>query len=75
MARKIQKFAQKHKDELIKIAGNLASFERFRENEAYLCLDFYKFIRKHIVASLRRRSTCKVANFFLKLFLFGKEKV
>ena len=37
----------KHKDELIKIAGNLASFERLRENEAYLCLDFYKFIRKH----------------------------
>ena len=35
------------KDELIKIAGNLASFERLRENEAYLRLDFYKFIRKH----------------------------
>ena len=31
-------------DELVKIAGNLASFERLRENEAYLRLDFYKFI-------------------------------
>ena len=39
-----KKSDQSTQDELIKIAGNLASFERLSENEAYLRLDFYKFI-------------------------------
>jgi hypothetical protein len=70
------KICTKHKDELIKIAGNLASFERLRENEAYLRLDFYKFILStSIQVCTGGRAAKLVCFFFVTFFLQTKKKV
>ena len=63
-----KKSDQTHQDELIKIAGNLASFERLSENEAYLRLDFYKFICAESAKSDGKRSSGTLANFFFVTF-------